>query len=77
MTFRQEPPQQPKASPPAEDVADRVRAYAAAALDALPEEYVDKLHNVRFFIRRVLSAEDSERLRIWPGRLYGLMKGSL
>ncbi len=50
-------------------------AYAIAALDALPSEYGEKLWNVQFFILRVLSKEDSERLRIRRGGLYGLYEG--
>ena len=61
--------------PAANDAAARVRAYAIAALEALPSEYAEKLWNVQFFIRRVLSTEDGERMRIRRSGLYGLYEG--
>jgi len=77
MTFPHEPaPTEPdREIDPATEIEARVKAFAAAAVDALPREYAEKLHNVQFFIRRVLSAEDSDRLRIRRGSLYGLYEG--
>src|SRR6266545_3120358 len=60
---------------PATEIEARVQAFAVAAVDALPREYAEKLENVQFFIRRVLSAEDSERLGMRRGSLYGLYEG--
>jgi predicted Zn-dependent protease with MMP-like domain len=71
MTFPGEPAQ----STGADDAAARVRAYVITALDALPRKYAGKVENVQFFIRDVLPIEDSERLGIRRGGLYGLYEG--
>lgn len=46
-----------------------------AALNSLPKEYAGKVENVQFFIRDLLTTEDSERLGIRRGGLYGLYEG--
>ncbi len=77
MTFPNEPapPEPDQELDPATEIEARVKAFAVAAVDALPQEYANKLHNVQFFIRRVLSVEDSERLGMRRGSLYGLYEG--
>jgi predicted Zn-dependent protease with MMP-like domain len=77
MTFPNEPvpPEPDQEIDLATAIEARVKAFAVAAVDALPREYAEKLNNVQFFIRRVLSAEDSERLGMHRGSLYGLYEG--
>ena len=77
MTFPDEaaPPETDQELDPAAEIEVRVKAFAVAAVDALPQEYAEKLHNVQFFIRRVLSTDDGERLGIRRGSLYGLYEG--
>jgi predicted Zn-dependent protease with MMP-like domain len=75
MTFPKEPTQSSEVAPSTDDSGARVKAYVLAALDSLPREYAGKVENVQFFIRDVLSTEDSERLGIRRGGLYGLYEG--
>jgi predicted Zn-dependent protease with MMP-like domain len=78
MSSQQEPPaaHASEESPTAEEVIEaRVRGYAEAALNALPREYAEKLENVQFLIRQILSAEDSARMGIRAASLYGLYEG--
>ena len=73
MTFPEEPA--PSSLGNAGEAAASVRAYAEAALDALPMEYADRVHNVEFFIERTLTAEEGRRLGIRRGSPYGLYQG--
>ena len=53
----------------------RVKAFAVAALDALPRQYARRVHNVQFLVEQTLSATDRERLGVRRGDLYGLYVG--
>ncbi len=70
------PPEKDRDFDPSTDIEAQVTAFVIGAVDALPEEYAEKLHNVQFFVQRMLGAEDSPRLGgIRPGNLYGLYEG--
>ena len=75
MTFPQEPTPRREGDPSTDDAAAQVKAHVRAALDSLPREYAETLENVQFFIERALSTEDSARLGIRRGGLYGLYEG--
>jgi predicted Zn-dependent protease with MMP-like domain len=46
-----------------------------AALEALPEEYADRLENVDFVVARAPSRRERARLGLRGGSLYGLYEG--
>ena len=75
MAIRRTPPPLTPAEPSTADSAAQVKAYVLSALESLPEDYAHKLENVQFFIQELLSAEDSKRLGVRPGGLYGLYEG--
>jgi len=73
MTSSPEPANQGHVSP--DEIAVRVKAYVAEALKTLPAEYAERLVNVQFFVRQMLSREEGARKGIDPRRLYGLYEG--
>ncbi len=76
MTFPQELPDDLSPQEAAEvQIAERIKGYVLDALRALPAQYFQKIENVQFFVRRDVGLDDSQRLRVRQGHLYGLYEG--